>query len=319
MSKKRKLRNESYLDKELKDFCIRHGVELFGFEVKLNDIDPIFGIDLLAKHDPTIGIELERAGCVYSFWDDPEGYQYKMEYDFKHINMEIDRKGHFFQEYHLKFPEEPESDWNPIVHNLSYTKNLFYRTAFHFHQGILVPNEVVRDSEKTHLRWKTVRNNFSNEEEHWASWKKEDTITFNYLNGKMVKETDDISTHLPPISEDKFKFLQKEKKRIKVEAKKKEKAEKAEAKAKAAAIEAAKGRKFMLLERRDIARHTIPMGPGGWTEVLRKTHKKETYDMFGIPQYETDLDGYIKSHPILTSTSNRDLVPEFLIKYIREK
>ena len=81
MSKRRKLKNESYLDKELKDFCIRHGVELFGFEVRLNYDDIQYGIDLVAVHDPTIGIELERAGSVYSFWDDPEGYQYKMEYN----------------------------------------------------------------------------------------------------------------------------------------------------------------------------------------------------------------------------------------------
>lgn len=226
MSKKRRLKNESYLDKELKDFCIRHGKEIFGFEVRLNYEDPIYGIDLVAVHDPTIGIELERAGAVYSFWDDEEGYQYKMDYDFKHVNMEIDRKGHWFQEYHLKYPEEPESDWNPIVHNPSYNKNMFFRISFHFHQGILVPNEVIRNPEKTHLKWKTVRNNFSNKEEHWASWKKEDTFTFNYLNGKMIKETDDTSTHLPPISEDKLKFLKKEKNRIKAEAKKKEDAEK---------------------------------------------------------------------------------------------
>ena len=33
-------------------------------------------------------------------------------------------------------------------------------------------------SEKTNLKWKIVRNNFSNKEEHWASWKKEDTIIY---------------------------------------------------------------------------------------------------------------------------------------------
>jgi hypothetical protein len=242
-----------------------------------------------------------------------------MEYDFKHINMEIDRKGHFFQEYHLKYPEEPESDWNPMVHNPSYNKNLFFRISFHFYQGILVPNEVIRDPEKTHLRWKTVRNNFSNKEEHWASWEKKDTTTFNYLKGKMVKETADSSTHLPPISEEKLEFLKKEKKRIKAKAKKEEERIKAEQAAKAEAIEKARGKKFTLIERRHIARNTISYGPGGWTEVLRNTHKKETYDMFNIPQYEPLLDDYMKDHPILTNNSNRDLIPKFLIKYLKNE
>lgn len=226
MSKKRKLKNESYNDKELKEFCIRHGKEIFGFDVRLNYEDPEYGIDLVAVHDPTIGIELERAGSIYSFWDDHEGYQYKMDYDFKHINMEIDRKGHFFQEYHLKYPEELPAEWNPMVYNPSYNKNMFFRISFHFYQGILVPNDVIRNPEKTLLCWKKVKNNFSNKEEHWASWKKEDTITFNYIDGKMVRETDDPSTHLPSISDEKLKFLKKEKIRIKAEAKKKENEEK---------------------------------------------------------------------------------------------
>lgn len=291
MSKKRRLKNESYLDKELKDFCIRHGVELFGFEVKLNDDDPIYGIDLVAIHDKTIGIELERAGSVYSFWDDPDGYQYKMEYDFKHINMEIDRKGHWFQEYHLKYPEELLSDWNPMVHNPSYNKNLFFRISFHFHQGILVPNEIIRDSEKTYLKWKTVRNNFYNKDEHWASWKKEDTITFNYLNGKMVKETEDISTHLPPISEEKFKIFQKEKRRIKSEAKKKEENEKAEAEAQEKKRLEALGKKLNIVERREIAKLTVPM--------FENTLNKTILDNLGIPQYEAQKDEYFKNRPKL--------------------
>lgn len=315
MSKKRRLKNESFLDKELKAFCIKHGVELFGFEVRLNYEDPIYGIDLVAVHDPTIGIELERAGAVYSFWDDDEGYQYVMEYDFKHVNMEIDRKGHFFQEYHLKYPEDPPSDWNPIVHNLSYNKNLFFRISFHFHQGILVPNEVIRDPEKTHLGWKEVRNNFSNKEEHWASWEKKHTTTFNNLNDKMVKETDDPSTHLPPISEDELKFLKKEKKRIKAEALAEQKRLEAKAKAEAEAIEAAKGRKLALLERREIARHTIPMGPNGWSEILRNTHTKATYDAFKIPQYEPEIERYLKYHPILTR--DKSLIGKFLVNYLK--
>jgi len=227
MSKKRNLPNESYLDIELKEFIIKYGKQLFGFEVRLNYEEP-YGADLVAVHDPSIKIELERSGAVYDFWNDvpqddnEKGYQYKMDYDFKHVNMEIDRKGHFFQKRHLKYPEKPECSWNPMIDNPSYDKTIFVRTDFFFHQIIIVPNEVIRDPEKTLLCWKSVRNNKNKKPEHWASWRYEDTFTFNRFGDNIIRETEDPSTHLPPISDEERKFLIKRMIKEKREAKEKE-------------------------------------------------------------------------------------------------
>ena len=54
-----------------------------------------------------------------------------------------------------------------------------------------------------------------------------------------------------------------------------------------------------LLERREIARQTVPIGLYGWTKILKNTHKKETYDEFDIPLYKEDVDEYFRIHPIL--------------------
>jgi hypothetical protein len=54
-----------------------------------------------------------------------------------------------------------------------------------------------------------------------------------------------------------------------------------------------------LLERRDIARQTVPMGLDGWTKIVFNTHKKETYDDFDIPLYKEDVDEYFRTHPKL--------------------
>jgi hypothetical protein len=54
-----------------------------------------------------------------------------------------------------------------------------------------------------------------------------------------------------------------------------------------------------LLERRDIARQTVPMGLDGWTKIVINTHKKETYDDFDIPLYKEDVDEYFRTHPKL--------------------
>lgn len=52
-----------------------------------------------------------------------------------------------------------------------------------------------------------------------------------------------------------------------------------------------------LLERREIAKQTIPMGLDGWTKIIKNTHKKETYDEFDIPLYKEDVDEYFRTHP----------------------
>jgi len=55
-----------------------------------------------------------------------------------------------------------------------------------------------------------------------------------------------------------------------------------------------------LAERRNLAKLTLPPGPIGWTDVLKGTHKKETYDKFGIPTLRSEVIDYLVLHPITT-------------------
>lgn len=60
-----------------------------------------------------------------------------------------------------------------------------------------------------------------------------------------------------------------------------------------------------LLERRDIAKKTIPtkkMIKGklqGWGLLIQMTHKHETYDYFKIPRYKEEVEVYYKNNPIV--------------------
>ena len=61
-----------------------------------------------------------------------------------------------------------------------------------------------------------------------------------------------------------------------------------------------KKNKLTLAERRNLAKLTLPPGPIGWTGVLKGTHKKETYDKFGIPTLRSEVIDYLTLHPIST-------------------
>lgn len=287
-SKKRDLFRDSYLDKQLKDFYVEHGIEIFGFEVIINP-DP-YGVDLLVKHDHTIGIELERSSAVYGYWDDPI-FNDAIKHGFRTVNMEWNRKGHFFQEYHLKYPEKPAASWNPTVHNESYTKIIFSRCDFFFHQFIIVDNATVRNKDKTLFKPGKVWNNNNPEPEFWASWRYNDVKTINRINEKFLAETTDTSTHLPPISGEERLRLEEERDRIKAEAKKEQARIEAEAEEKEKKRIEALGKKLNIVERREIAKATVPM----FENVLNKT----LLDNLDIPQYETQKEEYYKKHPVL--------------------
>jgi hypothetical protein len=69
-----------------------------------------------------------------------------------------------------------------------------------------------------------------------------------------------------------------------------------------------------LLERREIARKTIPSKKSktdklqGWGLLLAMTHKHETYDFFEIPRYEGEVEKYYISNPIIFDTDKGVLV-----------
>ena len=73
-------------------------------------------------------------------------------------------------------------------------------------------------------------------------------------------------------------------------------------------------KELTLLERREIARKTIPSIKSkkdklqGWTLLLAMTHKHETYDFFKIPRYEGEVQEYYISNPIIFDTDKGVLV-----------
>ena len=67
-------------------------------------------------------------------------------------------------------------------------------------------------------------------------------------------------------------------------------------------------KELTLLERREIARKTIPSKNSvksklqGWGLLLAMTHKQETYDFFKIPRYEDEVEKYYISNPTIFDT-----------------
>jgi hypothetical protein len=63
--------------------------------------------------------------------------------------------------------------------------------------------------------------------------------------------------------------------------------------------------KLTLLERREIARNTIPTKKvkkdtlQGWGLLLAMTHEKGTYDFFRIPEYRCEVKGCYENNPII--------------------
>ena len=55
--------------------------------------------------------------------------------------------------------------------------------------------------------------------------------------------------------------------------------------------------KLSLLERRAIAKNSLVYAD--WFEILKNTHRKETYDKFNIPLYKEDVDKYFLEHKTL--------------------
>lgn len=287
---KRYLEKESYDDREVKAVVKEVGEQIpeIGFPLVLNHINPKWGIDLLAEHDETIGIEVERGGPVYDHWIDVK-YPWVSKYDFKTLNMP-DRKIHYWEEY---FKWKP---WLEEVHNPSYMKNVFVRTDYFFNQFCVVTYDVINDPEKSLRKRYKVSNN--SKIEGWVNWKYENVKTYNRIDGGLILETDDPATHLPPISDEKRNFLFSEWQRIR-EQYYKEKREikklEEEAKEEAKAEELKKyGKKLNIAQRRIIARETMPAYALG-------TMSKAEFDALGIPQYEKQTVEYYKTHPKIKS------------------
>ncbi|MHA1169874.1 MAG: hypothetical protein ACTSRU_18755 [Candidatus Hodarchaeales archaeon] len=282
---KRFLEKESYDDREVKAAVrkVAEQIPEIGFPLVLNHINPQWGIDLLAEHDETIGVEVERGGPVYGHWIDAK-YPWVSRYDFKTLNMP-DRKIHYWEEY-FKWKA-----WLDEVHNPSYMKNLFVRTDYFFNQFCVVGFDTINNPEKSLRKRYKVSNN--SRIEGWVNWKYENVKTFNRIDGTIVLETEDPATHLPEISDEERAWLFSEWQRIRAEyykeKKEMKKLKEETEKVRKADILEKYGKKLNIAQRRIIARETVPlyaMGAGG----------KFDLDALGIPQFEKQKEEYYKTH-----------------------
>ena len=217
---RRHLYNESFNDTEVKDKHIIYGKDLFGFEIKRNDksiIESTYGIDLIAVHDPTIGIEVERGGAIHDYWTD-ERLSDRLEYGYPTLNKP-DRKVNHWAEFYRRYDVDRKTFLDQIeIFNPGWNKNKFSRSNFFFNQFIIVEPEVILDILKTlEKRYKVGNNEY---EEGWRSWIKPYTKTFNLINNIITLETDDPSTHLSPITIEERKRLENLKRKIKEDLKK---------------------------------------------------------------------------------------------------
>lgn len=216
----RDLKKESYDDRKVKEKVIEKALELVGFELQLNNrnlIESTFGIDLISVENPMIGVEVERGGPVYGHWEDSyystvlqyenPNYPEKSLKQFLSTINRPDRKDYMWKEYYQRWNYE-YGYWidKELVYNPSFDKNIFIRSDYFFHQFIVVLPEVNLNKSITLSKEKKVQNN--TRPEIWRSWEKKHVLTFNSINDKLVLETSDLSTHLPPITEEYRKELE---------------------------------------------------------------------------------------------------------------
>lgn len=183
---KRFLKNESYDDFVVKNKIVEISEELLGFKTKINDMEK--DIDLLSIDDPELRVEVERGGWFGDFWSD-EHYCNKTNLGFYTLNMP-DRKIRYWREHYYRNKSATE-----LTHNPGWKKTLFVRTNYDFTQINIVRPETVLNEEKA------IKNRFkadnSYEEENWISFRKEDVETYNLIDGKYVRDTEENGKYIP--------------------------------------------------------------------------------------------------------------------------
>jgi len=205
---KRILLNESYDDYLVKDAFILHSPEIFGCQLKRNDINDIeakYGIDLISVDNPSFGVEVERGGAVYDHWADIF-YSDRLECGFKTLNMP-DRKCYLWQLIYRRYDFERKFyiDKTEVI-NPGYGINKFGRSDYFFNQFNVVDSEIITDIEKTLKKRHKVNNNSLIE--GWVYWAEQFVRKYNKINGVITLQTDDPATHLPIITEEYRYYLQ---------------------------------------------------------------------------------------------------------------
>lgn len=280
---------ESYNDEGLKKHFCKHSVALVGHQYEYKKIDDRY-IDTHRVDDPSYGCELEISSEPYDYTA-RELFGNKFKFPKFTINAPWDRKERYYVEYHPKRWDVPFHEFfNPMVRNPNFDKNTFGRFTYFYHQFIYLDNETIRNRRKRIIKETDKAQNSGNQIELFASWYLEHATIKNWIDNEWVVQTDDPRTHLPPISEDEWEKMLYEVKVIKLkikneEARKKEEQEKIDKEERERL-----GRQLNPVERRELAvvayKEYKPIG----------LPKKSDLDKLGVPQYETQIEPFIRKH-----------------------
>jgi hypothetical protein len=132
-------------------------------------------IDLIGVDDSNFRVEVEHGQWSGDFWNSLK-YCNKSNLEFPTVNIPIRKEKHWKESY---------THYRKMVDNSnSYKINEFVRTNIDFTQFILIKPDTIIDTTK-----KIYTEFFSNYgKENWMSFKREDVLTYNLINGEWVLE-----------------------------------------------------------------------------------------------------------------------------------
>jgi hypothetical protein len=175
-----------YEDKVVKGYAIDSSLDLLGYEIEINPDNDGKGIDLRAKHNHNIGVEVERGHWVGDFWED-DYYSNLSALGFQTVNMPKRKEKYYLPYYHVGKGKN-----KILVDNREkQDKVIFERWNWDGSQVILVFADVVRNPEKLQRSVFVPNNNEEKKPEKWLSFKREDVVTMNKQSyDKFVRDTE---------------------------------------------------------------------------------------------------------------------------------
>lgn len=192
---KRNVFNGDYNDEPVKLAMIEAAMDILGYPVRINEDHDGKGIDLVAIHDPTIGIEVERSKCIGNHWED-EHYSKLSKLEFRTVNMPVRKEKYWIPSYRIGWGNN-----KIIIDNTnSMHKNIFIRFNWDFSQAKVIYPHIIHNPEKLH------RSNFKPQngkgKEDFLSFKKEDTSTFNRQKNKQYILDTEVGGKFVPLTEE---------------------------------------------------------------------------------------------------------------------
>jgi hypothetical protein len=175
----------NYKDLPVREAITEFVLQMFGWEVESNSNNK-FEIDLVSVNGECPDIECERGNWDGNYWDTKFSEVLKYgspRIPFKTINFQ-QRKEHYWIEGNHYFPESGNFRYTEKNH----LTNIFIRTEFNFNQMILVRPNVIRDKSKINYSMKKTFNISNGDVEPWCGFRREDSETYNKVNGVWVLE-----------------------------------------------------------------------------------------------------------------------------------